>query len=273
MFGAKLNHKTKVFVDSYDLTGVTSVSISANQSNSVLTPIGTTRGSTLVSGPPNQQMSFSRSLIYSDPIFEYLYTSKPMKAGVLDFENDSFYSFESGFLKTYSVNCAVGASPKVNASFNVFDEIKSGEYSQFEKKVHNKIDVPNQSTINIESSDFGYNRVVGFDYSVSIDQKVLYSIGSTSPTSLVNLRPFRYSATVQLELEQSYDGGSFDFLRSREDRNISLDIEGRKGTKIQSFSMPNASLVGTNVSQSSQGLLKVDLSYIGTDGEKSPLLP
>ena len=274
MFGSNLNYESEVFVDGYNLTGVSSVSINARQSSSVISPVGTTRGCTLVSGPPTQTMSLSRSLIYKDPILEYVgVKDKPLKAGILNLEDQTFYGFESGYIKDYTVNCAVGTAPKVSVNLNVLDEVKSIPALSSDKRVHEIVEVPTQGSISVSSEDFETNRVIGFDYSVSIDQKLIYTVGSTNPTSTILLNTKNYAATVQIELEKSFGGGSFDFLRSRGKSEIELTIRGRRDRLIESLSIPNASLISTSVTQSAEGVSKLTLGYIGHDGDGGEYLP
>tara|TARA_R110000803_G_scaffold193756_1_gene256741 strand:+ start:3069 stop:3896 length:828 start_codon:yes stop_codon:yes gene_type:complete len=275
MFNGILSHESYVLLDGYHLTGVNSVSVSSKNSSSVISPIGTEMGLTIPSGPTQQSMSLSRHLIYQDPFFDYVGKDRPVKGEIHDLQNESFYGFESGYIKNYSVNCAVGSIPKVNTSFTILDEIKSGKVPEVgvSKKTHNTIESSSQGSISIESEDFQNNRVVGFDYSISVDQDVSYAIGSTLPFYIKEKRPIKYTASVQLELDKTYNSQSFDFLNSRQDRTISMDVKGRRGASLQYIEIPNASLVSRNLSQTAKGLMIMNLSYVGHLGADRDFLP
>lgn len=273
MFSSYLNYDVEVFLDGYSLTGVNNTSMVSNQASNVLAPIGTTEGTTFVAGPPIQTMSVSRALLQRDPLENYLDNPDPIQGGIFYKKDDSFYSFESGYIKNYSVNCAVGSVPKVNLSLDILDEVQAKDFQGTNIRPSTTIEAPKQGSVFITSDDFQTNRVVGFNYSASINQKILYTIGSNSPQSLKQIKPISYTATVEMELDQPFNGKSFDFSRSREDRNISLEIKGRRGAEIKLFSIPNASLVGSNVSQSSEGLMKLTLTYIGRDSKTLPGIP
>lgn len=273
MFGAILDHDSYVMLDGYHLTGVTSASISSKNTSSILSPIGTEMGLTISSGPAQQNMSLSRNLIYNDPFFRNIGQEKIIKGEIHDLKNKSYYGFESGYLNSYSVNCAVGSMPKVNNSFLVLDEIKSGYNELVNKKTHPITETPSQRSISIDSEDFQGNRVVGFDYSINIDHEISYAIGSNFPYSIIEKRPLKYSATVQLELDKTYNTQTFDFLNEKQNRDISLDIKSRNGNTLQYVDIPNASLVSRNLSQSSKGLLLMNLSYIGHLGADRNFLP
>lgn len=275
MFNGILSHESYVLLDGYHLTGVNSVSVSSKNSSSVISPIGTEMGLTIPSGPTQQSMSLSRHLIYQDPFFDYVGKDRPVKGEIHDLQNESFYGFESGYIKNYSVNCAVGSIPKVNTSFTILDEIKSGKAPEVgvSKKTHNTIESSSQGSISIESEDFQNNRVVGFDYSISVDQDISYAIGSTLPFYIKEKRPIKYTASVQLELDKTYNSQSFDFLNSRQDRTISMDVKGRRGASLQYIEIPNASLVSRNLSQTAKGLMIMNLSYVGHLGADRDFLP
>ena len=281
MINAILDHESFVLLDGFHLTGVNSVSLSSRSNNSINSPIGTERGLTSPSGPSDQSMSLSRILIYQDPIYDILGKDKMVVGQIHDEKNNSYYGFESGYLKNYSINCAVGSFTKVNTSLGILDEISSGINRKKNgdvrngprKKNHPRLDSTSQQTTSITSEDFQDNKVIGFNYSVSVDHKVYYGIGSVNPYAIEEKRPIKYTASVQLELSETYNDESFDFLRSRENRDISIDIEGKNGTKLNNVKIPNASLVGRDLSQSTNGTMTMSLSYIGHLGGDNKILP
>jgi hypothetical protein len=273
MYGAILNYDSYVLLDGYHLTGVNNFAVSSRSSNSIKSPIGTENGTTFISGPTSQSFSLSRNLVFNDPFFDYIGKEKPIRGEIYDSKENSFYGFQSGYIKNYSVNCAVGAAPKVNTSFNILDEIKSGYLEKPNKKIHPEVQTSSQGSVLIESEDFQDNRVVGFDYSISVDQEVLYRIGSTNPAAIIEKRPIKYTASVQLELDKTYNGESFDFLRSRENRDISMNIASRRGVDLQNVTIPRASLISKNLSQNAQGVMLMNLLYVGHLGADREFYP
>lgn len=263
-----LNHNSSVVVDDYLLNGVSSVSISYEQPIKVLSPMGISNGLSFSSGPPSQNMSISRSLYYKDPIIDFTGQNLPIKADILDNKNKEFYGFYSGYMTNYSVSCAVGSLPKVNTTFKVFDEILSGDYNS-EKYVGQSYKAPpaslklTQESILINSPDFNDNRIVGFSYSINMDHKVYYGLGSSSPFKVDRTNPVKYTANIQLELGGYVDGGSFDFLNSRRYRDLSVSINDFRGGIVQGFTMPRASLRGKSLKHSSNGAMILDLKYVG----------
>ena len=123
MFGARLNYESRFFVTGRELSGIESIDIGYNNAVSLLQPLGFPTGVTVVAGPTQEQLSLSRYLIYDDPILAY--TGDATMSGSINY-NGNAYGFDSGYLNNYSVNCAVGAIPKVSASFAIYDEMRTG---------------------------------------------------------------------------------------------------------------------------------------------------
>ena len=162
MFGARFNDEVRFFISGQELSGVEDVNISYSNSANIAKTLGVDRGVTVAGGNTNQNISFSRYLIYDDPIYNY--TGDQSMSGSIHYDGES-YGFESGYLSSYSVNCAVGAVPKVNAQFSIIDELRTGE-SASGSVSHPTIDIPNQGSISVTCDNSTTNRVIGFDYSV-----------------------------------------------------------------------------------------------------------
>jgi hypothetical protein len=265
MLGATLGHQSKMYVGGFELPGIESVEFSSQNRASIVRPMGTTRGFTSISGPLAKTMTMTRSLIYKDPIFnKYTGYGKVLSASILDENEENYYGFKSGYMNSYSVNCSVGAVPRVTTSFSITDEIETGVNSgQSLASIKNRIAIPNQGSLNIQCSDFDFSRVIGFDYSLTRKNKAFYSVASKSISNMETISPLEFRANVQIELDSSFGLKMDDFIDTREDREINFYLKGRNGKSIMDFSVPNASLVSQSLSQSANGLLKLNLGYAG----------
>ena len=174
------------------------------------------------------------------------------------------YGFSNGFLDSYSVNCAVGSVPKVNASISIFDEMDSsnetiGDFSSNEVVIN----IPSQGSISITCDGSNSNRVIGFDYSIKANRKPHFSIGSEAAISVELVPPLEFSAQVQIEVDETVPNNSFNFLSNRENKTVSFDVDGRNGQDIQALTIPNATLVSESISASDNGSAILNLNYIG----------
>ena len=261
MFGTRLNDEVNVNIAGSELSGISSVDFSYSNSASILKPLGSKRGLTTVGGGTQQKVSISRHLIYDDPVLGY--TGSNNATGNIRYEGSS-YNFSSGYLTNYSVNCAVGAVPKVNASFIVLDELASSsdESSEVGSPINN-IYIPSQGSISINCDNSTSNRVIGFDYSITANRKPYFSIGQESAIGIELIPPLEYTVQVQIEVDSAQPQDSYNFLTNRENKTLSFDIDGRGGENIQALTVPNATLVSESLSASDNGSTVLNLNYIG----------
>jgi hypothetical protein len=259
MFNTKLNYETQFFADGYELSGIESVDLSYQNSANVAKFLGTKKGSSVVSGPVDQKLNISRYLIYNDPILDY--TGNLNMSGSIHYESES-YGFNSGYLSDYSVNCAVGAVPKVSANFVVLDEMRSG-VSASGSASHPDIYIPSQGSISIVCDHVSSNRVVGFDYAIKANRKLFYTIGSQTISDILFLPPLEYSASVQIEVDDAFLQDAFTFLEERENKTISFTIKGRNGETLQTLSIPKASVSAEQFQAAADGVAKLTINYIG----------
>ena len=267
MYDTTLNYEAHFFISGRDgspsareLSGIESLDIGYSNSSSVLAPLGSNRGLTTVAGATSQTVSFSRSLIYDDPILDFTGESEVMK-GSFNYDNNASYGFHSGYLNSYSVNCAVGSVPKVNTNFTVYDEMKSGINATGATPTN--IFIPSQGSITATCDNSSTNRVVGFDYSLTLNKKPYYSIGVETPVEVKHISPIQYSASVQIEVDDIFLQSGFDFLSTREDKSVSFSVKGRDGTTLQNLTIPKASLVSEQLTSSSDGAVRLTLNYLG----------
>jgi len=268
MYDTTLNYDCHFFVgrtntnasQRRELSGIQSLDVGYSNSSNVLAPLGSKRGLTVVGGATSQTVSFSRNLIYEDPVLAFTGESEVM-AGSFNYSNNTAYGFNSGYLSSYSVNCAVGAIPQVNTSFVVYDEMKSGVNAT--GTVQTPIYIPSQGSITATCDNSSSNRVIGFDYSLSINKKPYYTIGSETPTNVKHIDPIQYSASVQMEIDDTFLQSGFDFLADRENKTVTFTLSAKNGDGIQQLTIPNASLVSEQLTSSSDGAVRLTLNYVG----------
>lgn len=267
MYDTTLNYEAHFFISGQDatpsareLSGIESLEVGYQSNSNVLAPLGSKAGLTTIGGATSQSVSFSRYLIYEDPVLDFTGATEVMR-GSFNYNNNASYGFNSGYLNSYSVNCAVGSVPKVNASFTVYDEMKSGINASGTTTTN--VLIPSQGSITATCDNSTTNRVIGFDYSLSITKKPYYTVGLETPIEVKHIDPIQYSASVQIEVDDIFLESGFNFLTGRENRTVSFAIKGRDGTTLQNLSIPNASLVSEQLSSSSDGAVRLTLNYLG----------
>jgi hypothetical protein len=261
MFGSRLNDEVAVNISDYHISGISSVDLSYSNSANTVKALGSSRGLTTVGGATQQKLSIARHLIYIDPILHY--TGLGAMGGQIVYGGNA-YGFSSGFLDSYSVNCAVGSVPKVNASISIFDEMDSSNET-IEDLSSNEltIRIPSQGSISATCKGSTTDRIIGFDYAIKMNRKPHFSIGSKTPVSVELIPPIEYTAQVQIEVDETIPDNSFSFLSTREGDTVSFDIDGRDGINLQALTIPNATVVSESISASDNGSAILNINYIG----------
>jgi hypothetical protein len=260
MFDLLTNYENKVFISGQELLGVENVNISYSNSPSIARFLGISRGQTLVSADAQKQVSFSRYLIYNDPILSL--TGSSPTSGSINY-NSQAYGFNSGFLTEYSVNCAVGTVPSTNATLSVYGEMKSG-INRSGSVAAPTIYIPNQGSITLTCDNSTTNRVVGFDYSIKINREPIYTIGSVFPAEVITDGVLEFNASVQIDVDDAFLQNSTGFLSGRQNKTVTFTVKSKDNTQtIQQLTIPSASLVSETLASSADGGVKLTLNYVG----------
>jgi len=260
MFDLLNNYENKVFISGQELLGVENVDISYSNSPSISRFAGHSIGHTMVASDSQRQVSFSRYLIYNDPILSL--TGNSPTSGSINY-NGQAYGFNSGFLTEYSVNCAVGTIPSVNAALSVYGAMQSG-INHSGSVAAPTIYIPNQGSIILTCDNSTTNRVVGFDYSIKINREPIYTIGSVLPFAVITDPIIEYKASVQIDVDDAFLQNSTGFLSARQNKTAAFTIRSKDNTQIlQQVTIPNASLVGETLASSADGGVKLTLNYVG----------
>jgi hypothetical protein len=260
MFDLLNNYENKVFISGQELLGIENVNISYSNSPSVSRFLGLSTAQTFIGADSQKQVTFSRYLIYSDPVLSL--TGSLPTSGSIHYNGRS-YGFNSGFLTEYSVNCSVGTVPNTNATLSVFGEMRSG-INHSGLLATPDIYIPNQGSISLSCDNTTTNRVVGFDYSVKINREPIYKIGSIFPAEVISDQVIEFSASVQIDVDDAFLQNASGFLSGRQNKTVTFTVKSKDNAQtIQQLTIPNASLIGETLASSSDGGVKLTLNYIG----------
>lgn len=262
MFEAKFNHESRFFAGDYEVSGIETLNISYYAGAKMEYPLGTRKGFNSVLSQNNQTLTINRNLIYEDYLLNY--TGNNSIDGSIYYDG-IHYGFNEGYLSSYSLNCAVGSSPRSSVNIFILDEMTTGvdASDNFQVAPHPLIDIPSQGSITVSCDNSSTNRVSNFDYSINLKRKPLYGICNKEHQDILLVPPVEYSCSIQIDVDDAFLANSWDFFEERENKSVNLNIKGRGGTNLQSVSIPNASLVGESLDVSADGALKLSLNYKG----------
>jgi hypothetical protein len=260
MFGQISNHENKFFISGQEVLGLENVSISYSNSYTPTRFVGVGTAHALVASPVEKSISMSRYLIYQDPVLNY--TGDAAMSGSVNYRSNS-YGFTSGYLTEYSINCAVGTVPNINSNIVVYGEMRTG-VNQSGSVTAPTIHIPNQGSISLTADNSTTNRVVGFDYGIKISRTPIYKIGSQFPTEVIKPLGADFTASVQIDVDDAFAANAHNFLSTRENKTVIFTVRSRDlSTVLQTFTLPNASIVSETLTSSADGGVKLTINYAG----------
>jgi len=256
-----LNADQLFFINGQKLSGVSSLSLGYTNPLENSPVLGNAGFGFAMNGPVEGVVEFSRSLVYQDPLLNF--TGDSSFSGNFSYGNRA-YSFESGYLTSYSVSCGVGDVPQVNARVSVWCGLTSGQ-SVASAQVDDGLFIPSPKSISITGMDFASNRVRSFNYSLDISRQPIYSLEGGRKAEIVNfISPINVSASVEMEIGASDMRNSYAYAESFAVDAVSIIIKDRSlANTVASFSIPNAQLLGESIQTSADGQPVKNLNFGG----------
>lgn len=255
-----LQYDQSFVVNGYQLSGVDNVQLEYNaplQNNLVL---GTDFGFNL-NGPFQATLTMDRALIYQDPILQYT-GNLPMNGSFL--YNGKNYSFTSGFLNSYSVECSVGDIPKISCQISIYGDLKPSSESPTILP-HPAIYIPTPRSISVSGDYTNTNRIKSFSYEIAVTRQPAYSIDNAK-----NVDDVIFISPVNIRASLAYDVYDFtpenyqDFIVSTEEKIFNIKILDRASNNIlANYNVPNIKLVAQNLTSTSENTLTVTNQYLG----------
>lgn len=262
------------------LNAVTSVNFSQSVAKSELNVLGRQTDSLITNGQFSYNVGITKNLVNKDVIWEL---TGQRACVVLGFEAErhtqitGYIEAHSGYLESYELQLNVGQVPQVSANF-IFDNAKefytssmtgiytppltSNDYALAylpESGISLGIGWGPESAIQswaVQSATFSVK------FNIQKEPLVIKNVNDSTNRGNYFIsrlaRPTLYTSSVSL-LANSFEIDEFLF-RNPKDWDLLLT---REGGVTQSFSLPNAELVGESVNMTPDGIPVVQLEYRG----------
>lgn len=141
------------------------------------------------------------------------------------------FGFTSGYLTNYNLSCQLGQIPTVKADFSIFDNAgavpASGSY--------NTTQVPtlgNSNSISLSIGDLQTNRVLGFNFNISIPRFPIYYINNRNPAIVTPVYPVEVNGDFTIQPD-SYIMQSFNNLPlNLRNNNFAITLNDFTGRQI-----------------------------------------
>lgn len=265
------NYEQQFYLSGILLSGVTNLNGQYSIDESPINIIGKGYTYPVRQSPLVGEFQISKYYIGKDPLLDYV-GDNPI-SGSINFvspssDDDKSFGFTSGFLTEYSVSAGIGRIPESSASIVVYGDVGAG-INASGNSPHPKIEIPNQGSISVNCSGYQTNRVTDFSYSLRIDRKPIYKIGSPFPVQVDRAFPIFQEANFTLEVDDLEISKIQEYLISPKQQDLSLSFSNPINSQpIDTFFIPKARLLNQSITSSSDGVLTVSLNYISYINKK-----
>lgn len=268
------------FINNTEVPGIQNLDIEYTQAVAPLKHIGCGgQYFALPAGRFGGQASVTSLLISNDPFINLTGNSGVNGYIVKTYGNTTQnFSFVSGYMSSYTVNCSIGQVPQINASFDVFGEIGkvdssdadriSSDFSAINAYVPNlplKIAASNSISLNI--SDFSTNRVQSFNLGITCARNPVYILGNRYPARVEIEYPMQVSLDFAMDLND-YNARKASLFPLRDTKNgvsvIFNDIQNNQ--PILSFAFTGMTFAGEAQRSNVNNSVSVVTKYVGYYG-------
>ncbi|NDB28184.1 hypothetical protein EB169_00265 [archaeon] len=231
MKNAILNYENIFYLDYQAISGIISVDGSYSINYTPINTIGIGYNKQVIADVPTVEFNINKYLLYNEPLLNYTGQKNDLKApsfaGSINYNNRSI-GFQSGYLNSFGLSCAVGEVPKTSANIQVFGDVGSG-YSASGNRETKYMTVPQVKDIVLSCSGSSSNRVTSFDYSINCPKKPIYILQSANnyvPYEVLSDLPIEITISFNLEVDDYDTKRLYQQLNNDIDSSFSLLIKG-----------------------------------------------
>lgn len=295
MYNAITNYENTFYLNGMALSGISNVDGSYNIDYKPINVMGKGFVKQILNQIPTAELSIQRYLVNSDPVLNLTgdgtnYTAKTC-AGGLNYKG-KYFSFDQGYLNSYSINCSVGEVPQINSKFNIYGNI--GPVSDPSGNINaGSVFVPQVKTIILSCRNSTTNRVKDFSIDFNCPKTPIYGLASSNaqfPIEVHNVFPIEVTTVFTLEIDDYETKELFDDLSSSPNTSFNIKVSGLalvnfpletynsltlttynnteltaftklQATEIFNFSNTNAIILSEEINSSADDVMSVKLSY------------
>ena len=268
------------FLNSVEVAGIQNLDIDYTQPVAPIKHIGCGgHYFTLPAGRFGGQASVTSLLISNDPFINLTGNSGVNGYVVKTYAGTTQnFSFVSGYMSSYTINCSIGQIPQINATFDIYGEVGKvdssdaarigADFTAINAYVPNiplKIAASNSITLNM--SDFNTNRVQSFNLGITCARNPVYILGNRYPSRVEIEYPMQVSLDFAMDLND-YNARKASLFPLRDTKNgISLTFNNIvDNTPILSFAFTGMTFAGESHRSNVNNSVSVVTKYVGYYG-------
>jgi hypothetical protein len=248
------NYESNFYLSGVKILGVSDLNFGYSVPVEHLNVIGNNKFATFTSGPPQGSLSVQKYLSPNDFLLNY--TGEIPASGGLFYNNKNF-TFQSAYLNSFNVSCAVGNFPQLSADFMIFGNVGAG-LSFTTNSTTGTLSVVRPGDILIQCDGTGTNRVEAFTYSVECNRLPFYHPTGSGPIDVRTTRPYRVNAQFTIGVYDYESKKAFDYIVDSNKRNINITIGS-----LATFTVNNMEFIGESINSSATDEVSMTLNYQG----------
>jgi hypothetical protein len=248
------NYENSLYLSGLKIYGVSDVNFGYQLPVDHISVLGHRRFRTATSGPPQNSLSVQKYLSPNDFLLNMTGLS-PISGGI--FYNNLNYSFRQAYLNSYSVSCAVGNFPTLNADFGIYGDIGNA-LSQSSASQTGILKTIRPADISVDCDGAITNRIESFTYNLECARQAFYHVTGSGAVDVVTIRPFKVNAQFTVGVDDYQSKKLFDYIIDSNKKNITITV----GT-LATFTMANMELISESINSSATDDLTMTLNYQG----------
>lgn len=265
-----------VFLGTTEIPGIQSVDLDYSNNASVIQYLGQKNIKYIPKGAPNGNVSINSLLITTDQFIGL--TGNSGCNGYVFKQNSNTsdnFSFTSGYLTNYTINCALGQIPEINTAISVYSNmgrLTSAESSRVSadfsviptaySTLPLKIASPNMMTLSL--GDFSTNSLQNFNLSINIPRLPIYILGQRDPSQIEINYPITINGSFTMDLNDYVARKMKNYPFNERVDNLSFtfnDLETQR--PILSYSFNNLMLSAEQYRSNINSETQVTINYLG----------
>lgn len=262
--------------DFLEIEGISNFSINKTTSFDNPYVVGGQVSAYQVNSPTKIDISFDRSFIQKDFVFNYI-QNDPLRSIYIQQDTPfCYYKISNLYLTSYSASFSVGELPKISAKFSsYYNSLQETWFEGTQADMFTyQLDIPKLNSILITDTDDNVinsdtnslilnQKITNFDFSMTMKRQPYYTIGSTTPSEVVSSFPndVNFSiTTIRYGQDVKEFDSTMDDIKPSCNLNFNIYISG---LELMKFPITNSRLVSRENTFQSSSFMSIRKNYIG----------
>ena len=180
------------------------------------------------------------------------------------------FSFQSGYLSSYSTSWSVGSLPQISANIDVFSEAGRLHLDEIPTSIIDTTQtssksIPDPGTVDISlMDDLSSNRLMSYSIDVACDREPMFFLGSRYASFVNLISPVVINCSFEIAVDDYVAGRVSQYPCDTTKRDLIINIkEHNTDNVLRTYNFPDLQLSAENYQVGVQGNAVVSSNYVG----------